>query len=79
VYAAGGLVAVGAGYYALSAGKKDPVAVAKELTEPLYENKPPQHGGPPDRVFIGGGQSCKNERDTNTHNANASQNKVSFR
>lgn len=45
---------LGGGYYAF-AGKKDPVAAAEELTKAEYKNKTPAQGGPPDKVFIGGG------------------------
>jgi hypothetical protein len=56
LYTLGGVGLAGAGYYAFAGGKKDPVAAAKELTEASYENKTPAQGGPPDKVFIGGGK-----------------------
>lgn len=54
----GGAALLGGGYYAFGAGQKDPVATAKELTEPKRENVPPSMGGPPDKVFIGGGMDA---------------------
>jgi hypothetical protein len=49
--------ALGGGYYAFAA-RKDPVEAAKELTEAQYKNKTPAQGGPPDKVFLGGGMDC---------------------
>lgn len=55
LYALGGAGLLGGGYYAFG-GKKDPVATAIENTAPERENIPAKMGGPPDKVFIGGGE-----------------------
>ncbi|EGP87886.1 unnamed protein product [Zymoseptoria tritici ST99CH_1A5] len=79
LYAVGGVAALGAGAFALSGQKKDPVAVAKELTEPKRENVPPHMGGPPDKVFIGGDQGFISLTLDSTEKINHNTNKFRFK
>ena len=60
LYSGLGLIGVGGGYYTLFGGRKDPVTTAMEQTEPKQEDKKPEDGGPPNKVFKGGEQVSVN-------------------